>query len=163
MKLFRTKTFKKDYQKLKITDQQYEKYIKCVFLLLDNEPLPPEARDHSLIGNYSGFREFHIGGDTLVICRWLPDTFTPNSNNRSLTLSRRQSLKAPFWHQKVHSKSISAFILSIIACKNNHLPGSDPAKKRAALYSKSFTSDIKKKNGRISLDLSQRKRMHFQP
>ena len=67
MKLFRTKTFKKDYQKLKITDQQYEKYIKYVFLLLDDEPLPPEARDHSLIGNYSGFREFHIGGDTLVI------------------------------------------------------------------------------------------------
>jgi len=67
MKLFRTKTFKKDYQKLKITDQQYEKYIKCVFLLLDDEALPPDARDHSLIGNYSGFREFHIGGDTLVI------------------------------------------------------------------------------------------------
>ncbi len=67
MKLFRTKTFKKDYQKLKITDQQYEKYIKYVFFLLDDEPLPPEARDHSLIGNYSGFREFHVGGDTLVI------------------------------------------------------------------------------------------------
>ena len=67
MKLFRTKTFKKDYQKLKITDQQYEKYIKYVFLLLDDEALPPEARDHSLIGNYSGFREFHVGGDTLVI------------------------------------------------------------------------------------------------
>jgi mRNA interferase YafQ len=67
MKLFRTKTFKKDYQKLKITDQQYEKYIKFVYLLLDQKQLPAEARDHSLIGNYSGFREFHVGGDTLVI------------------------------------------------------------------------------------------------
>jgi mRNA interferase YafQ len=46
MKLFRTKTFKKDYQKLKITDQQYEKYIKYVFLLLDDEALPdlPDLR-----------------------------------------------------------------------------------------------------------------------
>jgi len=67
MKLFRTRTFKKDYQKLKITDEQYERYIKYVSLLLDEQPLPPEARDHNLIGNYSGFREFHIGGDSLVI------------------------------------------------------------------------------------------------
>jgi hypothetical protein len=28
--------------------------------------------------------------------------------------------------QKVHSKPISALILSIISCKNNKLPGSDP-------------------------------------
>jgi mRNA interferase YafQ len=43
MKLFRTKTFKKDYQ------------------------IPPEAKDHNLIGNYAGFREYHVGGDILVI------------------------------------------------------------------------------------------------
>jgi hypothetical protein len=43
-----------------------------------------------------------------------------------MVTSRRQSLKAPFWHQKVHSKAIPALIFSIIACKNNHLPGSDP-------------------------------------
>ena len=67
MKLFRTKIFKKDYQKVKITDQQYEKYIKYVCLLLDEKPLPLEARDHILIGDYSRFREFHVGGDTLVI------------------------------------------------------------------------------------------------
>lgn len=67
MRLFRTKTFKKDYQKLKITDKQYEKYIKCLSLLLDENVLPPEAGDHDLIGNYSGFREFHIGGDVLFI------------------------------------------------------------------------------------------------
>jgi len=67
MKLFRTKTFKKDYQKLKLADQQYERYIKYVSLLLGEKPLPPEARDHNLIGDYSGFRELHIGGDSLVI------------------------------------------------------------------------------------------------
>jgi len=67
MKLFRTRTFNKDYQKLKFTDRQYEKYIKYLALLLNEKPLPPEARDHRLIGNYSGFREFHVSGDVLVI------------------------------------------------------------------------------------------------
>ena len=67
MQLFRAKTFKRDYRKLKITDKQYAKYIKCLSLLLEGKTLPLEARDHSLIGNYSGFREFHIGGDLLVV------------------------------------------------------------------------------------------------
>ena len=67
MKLFRTKTFKKDYQKFQMTDSQYTKYIKYLSLLLDEKELPIEARDHELIGNYSGFKEFHIGGDLLVV------------------------------------------------------------------------------------------------
>ncbi|MEA3358591.1 MAG: type II toxin-antitoxin system YafQ family toxin [Thermodesulfobacteriota bacterium] len=67
MKLFRAKTFKKDYQKLKISDNKYSKYIRYLSLLLEGKALPLEARDHSLIGNYAGFRECHIGGDVLVI------------------------------------------------------------------------------------------------
>jgi mRNA interferase YafQ len=67
MKLFRTKIFKKDYQKLKMTDNQYTKYIKFLSMLLDGNALPLEARDHKLIGDFSGFKEFHIGGDLLVI------------------------------------------------------------------------------------------------
>ena len=41
MKLFRAKTFRKDYRKLKIIDKQYEKYIKYLSLLLDEKFLPP--------------------------------------------------------------------------------------------------------------------------
>ena len=67
MKLFRTKSFKKDYQKLKMTDTQYTKYIKFLSILLDGKGLPLEARDHNLVGNYSGFKEFHVGSDLLVI------------------------------------------------------------------------------------------------
>ncbi len=67
MKLFRAKTFKKDYKKLKMSDNQYAKYIKYLSLLLEGKALPLEARDHILIGNYSGFKEFHLGGDLLVI------------------------------------------------------------------------------------------------
>ena len=50
-----------------MSDKQYAKYVKYLSLLLEGEALPPEARDHSLIGNHSGFREFHIGGDILVV------------------------------------------------------------------------------------------------
>jgi mRNA interferase YafQ len=67
MKLFRIKIFKKDYQKLKMSDTQYAKYIKFLSMLLDGKELPLEARDHNLIGNYTGFKEFHVGGDLLVI------------------------------------------------------------------------------------------------
>ncbi|OQX60244.1 MAG: hypothetical protein B5M52_00795 [Helicobacteraceae bacterium 4484_230] len=67
MKLFRTKTFKKEYIKIKITDTQYVKYLKYIVALLQEEELPAESRDHSLNGEYTGFREFHIGGDLLVI------------------------------------------------------------------------------------------------
>ena len=67
MKLFRTKILQKDYQKLKMTDNQYAKYIKFLSLLLEGKELPLEARDHDLIGNYSSFKEFHIGGDLLVV------------------------------------------------------------------------------------------------
>ena len=67
MKLFRTKTFKKDYQKVKMTDDQYSRCIKFLSILLEEKELPIEARNHNLIGSYSGFKEFHIGGDQLVV------------------------------------------------------------------------------------------------
>ncbi len=67
MQLFRTKTFKKDYQKLKMSDKLYTKYIKYLSLLLEGKELPPEAKNHSLTGNFSDFKEFHISGDLLVI------------------------------------------------------------------------------------------------
>ncbi len=87
MKLFRAKTFRKDYHKFKISDKQYEKYIKYISLLLDEKVLPDEARDHNLIGNYSGFREFHIGGDVLVIYCIEDDILscTNNHNKQGLT------------------------------------------------------------------------------
>ena len=50
-----------------MSDTQYAKYIKFLAILLDEKELPIEARDHNLIGNYSGFKELHIGGDLLVI------------------------------------------------------------------------------------------------
>jgi len=67
LRLFRTKTFLKDYRKIRFSDKQYGKYIFYVSTLLQGQRLPPEALDHPLKGEYGDFREFHISGDLLVI------------------------------------------------------------------------------------------------
>jgi mRNA interferase YafQ len=38
-------------------------------LVTNRQPLPPEYLDHALTGEWSGFRELHIGGDFLLIYR----------------------------------------------------------------------------------------------
>lgn len=65
--LERHKQFVKDYRNLRISDQQSTKLFLYVAALLKNETLPPESLDHTLNGEWSDFREFHIGGDLLVI------------------------------------------------------------------------------------------------
>lgn len=67
LKLFRTKTFLKDYKKAKLLDQHYSKYIQYLSLLLKGQNLPEEGLDHALKGEYKSFREFHISGDMLII------------------------------------------------------------------------------------------------
>jgi len=72
--LFRTKTFLKDYRKIKFTDKLYLKYILFVGDLLRGEALPPEAKDHPLKGNWKDYREFHVSGDLLLVYRVIEDT-----------------------------------------------------------------------------------------
>jgi len=67
MLLKRHKHYRKDALKAKLTDEQYAKRLKYLSAILDGNPLPSESRDHELIGEYKGFREFHLGGDMLII------------------------------------------------------------------------------------------------
>lgn len=62
-----TKSFKKDLNKVKFSNEYYEKYIIYLAKLLSKESLPPEARDHHLSGQWNNAREFHISGDLIVI------------------------------------------------------------------------------------------------
>jgi len=66
-KLKRHKNFIKDLKKLKISDEQFSKFIQFVSKLIHNEKLPKEALDHSLKGEFKNYREFHIGGDLIVL------------------------------------------------------------------------------------------------
>ena len=50
--LERTKVFKKDISKLKFLNQHYAKYILYLGVLLKNELLPIEAKDHELKGKW---------------------------------------------------------------------------------------------------------------
>ena len=65
--LFRHKQFVKDMRTVRLTDGQAAKLFLYVAQLLKNEKLPPESRDHALQGKWQDFREFHLGGDTLLI------------------------------------------------------------------------------------------------
>ena len=67
LNLQRHKVFVKDAKKITFTNTQYEKYIKYLFMLLNEKPPPAGSRDHPLTGRFTGFREFHIGGDLVVI------------------------------------------------------------------------------------------------
>lgn len=63
----RHKQFTKDFSNCKISDKHFAKYILFIAKLIEQQELPPEAKDHSLDGKWGDFREFHISGDLLVI------------------------------------------------------------------------------------------------
>ena len=67
LKLRQDKTFIKDLQKARLGDSQLGKFTAFITALMRGESLPPEARDHALVGEWQGYRDFHIGGDKLVI------------------------------------------------------------------------------------------------
>ena len=50
-----------------MSDQHYTKYVEYITLLLKEQKLPKEALDHTLKGEFSQYREFHISGDLLII------------------------------------------------------------------------------------------------
>ncbi|MGB0848909.1 MAG: type II toxin-antitoxin system YafQ family toxin [Thiolinea sp.] len=65
MKLKRHRSFLKDFRKVNLADSQFEKFIRFVNCLREGEALPPESKDHALLGEYLDCREFHLGGDIL--------------------------------------------------------------------------------------------------
>ena len=69
LKIERGRFFKKDEKTIKLTDGQYQKYITYISLLINGKNLPIEAKDHSLKGEWEDTREFHIGGDVIVVYR----------------------------------------------------------------------------------------------
>ena len=64
-----TKGFQKDYERLSRSGRYDMHRLKEAMLLLiaNNAPLGPEWLDHPLKGEWSGYRECHIGGDFLLI------------------------------------------------------------------------------------------------
>lgn len=67
MTFVQTKAFVKDLSKVKMSDKHFTKFIQYLHTLSELKALPSDAKDHSLKGEWSDFREFHISGDLLVI------------------------------------------------------------------------------------------------
>ncbi len=60
----RSSSFKRDFKKRGDIDTAI---IEVLYKLLNDEPLPEKYRDHSLTGNWVGYRECHVKPDLLLI------------------------------------------------------------------------------------------------
>ncbi len=60
-------SFKKDYKRIVKRGYNIALLENVIRMLADGETLPAKYRDHTLTGNYSGFRECHITPDWLLI------------------------------------------------------------------------------------------------
>jgi len=63
----RTSQFKKDYKRSIKRGLEIEKLDKTIELLAKDGFLPPEYKDHHLVGDKKGFRECHIEPDWLLV------------------------------------------------------------------------------------------------
>jgi len=62
--------FQKEYKLSQKRGCDIDKLDKILSDLVQEIPLPPRNKDHSLSGNYTGCRECHIQGDWLLIYRY---------------------------------------------------------------------------------------------
>ncbi len=68
--------FKKDYKKIIKRGYSQEDFKTVLNILVSGQPLPEKYRDHTLSGNYIGFRECHINPDWLLIYKVDNDILT---------------------------------------------------------------------------------------
>ena len=66
-RLQKTTQFKKDCKLMKRRGLDLKVLTGIIDLLQKGQPLPPENRDHDLVGDFAGFRECHIQPDWLLI------------------------------------------------------------------------------------------------
>ena len=74
LKLKTTTRFEKDYKKARKSGRDLSRLKRVMTWIAKEQPLPPELRDHKLIGNYQGRRECHLASDWLLIYKIEDDT-----------------------------------------------------------------------------------------
>ena len=67
------KSFQKDFKRMVKRGTNPSLLEEVVTILANEQPLPDRYRDHSLSGNYSGYRECHILPDWLLIYKVFQD------------------------------------------------------------------------------------------
>jgi mRNA interferase YafQ len=74
--LKRTSEFKRNVKLMVKRGKSLQKLQDVLVLLVNDADLPEACKDHPLIGNYVGFRDFHIEPDWISIYK---KTDTPDS------------------------------------------------------------------------------------
>lgn len=69
LKLYFTSQFKKDFKLIKKRHLPLNELKNVLNILAEGNILPEKYRDHSLTGDWKGFRECHIQPDWLLIYR----------------------------------------------------------------------------------------------
>ncbi len=67
LKLKTTNRFEKDFEKARKSGRDLARLKRVMTWIANEQPLPPNLRDHMLIGNFKGRRECHLAGDWLLI------------------------------------------------------------------------------------------------
>jgi mRNA interferase YafQ len=67
-----TKRFEKDTALARKRGKDLGKLKRVIQLVIDEQPLPPQLRDHALVGRYTGRRECHIDPDWLLVYKLTP-------------------------------------------------------------------------------------------
>ena len=62
-----TGQYKRDLKRARKRQMQENDLNEVIRLLAEDQPLPPERRDHALTGEFLGLRECHIHPDWLLI------------------------------------------------------------------------------------------------
>ena len=64
----RTTKFKRDYKRERKIDPSLDAaFLAAIVLLADDDELPKRLRDHSLGGQWKGYRDCHIRPDLLLL------------------------------------------------------------------------------------------------
>ena len=74
LQLETTRQFRKDYKRVKKRGYDISLLENVIQTLLEEKTLSEKYRDHTLVGNYAGFRECHILPDWLLIYAVKQDT-----------------------------------------------------------------------------------------
>ena len=74
MKVIQPTSFKKDIKKQQKRGKSLDKLKALIELLVSGSNLPVSYRDHSLSGNWAGWRDCHIEPDWILIYKLTEDS-----------------------------------------------------------------------------------------
>ena len=64
-----TNRFERDVGRMKKRNVDMDKFKMVIDALCSREALAPELQDHSLVGNWKGWRDCHVAPDWIIIYR----------------------------------------------------------------------------------------------